>query len=226
MSSHAGSDSRPTFLIPLIVAIVGVMIVAAGGVVLANSAFDKPVNVALHVLHKGMLGNLGDLVYKGFGPVPAVLGTAAITLILLLVRRDLRFASTFAVTIAVTWLSSGVVKLAVNRPRPGLSPLATGHDPSYPSGHMVFMTAVIVTAYLLTSSMRGRVLWAVLGGAFLTIFAFVLISDGVHFPTDVIASAVWGVTVAPLVRVLWDRLSGGRLDRLSDAWNARRSRAK
>lgn len=220
---------RPSIRTPLIVAVVGVIVVVAGGLVLARSAFDLPVDVALNRLHTGAFATFGDLMYKGFGPVPAILGTAVITAIVLLARRSLRLASTLAVTVAVTWLPAAIVKIAVDRPRPQLSalphPPALQSDATYPSGHAVFVTALAITAVMLAMTPAFRVLWAVLGVVVLGLLTLALLSDGVHFPTDVFASVVWALTLAPLVRAVWDRLLGERLGRIDDAWAARRARS-
>jgi membrane-associated phospholipid phosphatase len=220
----------PSLRTPLIVAIVGVVLVVAFGFILRRSAFDLPVDVALNQLHTGAFATFGDLMYKGFGPVPAILGTAVITAIVLLARRSLRIASTLAVTVAVTWLPSAIVKIVVGRPRPSLSALANPPalqpDASYPSGHAVFVTALTVTAIMLALTPAFRALWAVIGVVVLALLALALLSDGVHFPTDILASIVWAVTLAPLVRAVWDRLLGDRLGRVDDAWAARRARGR
>ena len=206
MSERAAS--RPVSLRPrLIVAIIGVVLVVAGGIALHASAFDLPVDRALNGLHTGAVGALGDAVYKFVGPLYAILGTAVLTAVLLVVKRDLRLASTFAVTIAVTWLSSAVVKIAVARPRPGVAllphPSPAQTDASYPSGHAVFAAALVVTAVLLTRSVALRRVWAIVGGIAVVGIGVLLVSDGVHFPTDILASWVWSLAVAPLVCAVW-----------------------
>ncbi|MGN6325331.1 phosphatase PAP2 family protein [Pseudolysinimonas sp.] len=191
----------------VIVAIIGVVLVAAGGIALRTSSFDLPVDRALNTAHTGAIGALGDAVYRFVGPVPAIIGTAVLTAILLLVRRDLRVAAGFAVTIAVTWLSSAVVKIAVARPRPDPSllphPSPAQTDASYPSGHAVFITALVVTAVLVTRSPALRRVWAIVGGLAVIGVGVLLVSDGVHFPTDVLASWIWSLSLAPLVAAVW-----------------------
>jgi len=200
--------ARPVSLRPrLFVAIVGVVLVFAGGVVLHASAFDLPVDRALNGLHTGAFAALADAVYIFVGPVYAVLGTAVLTAVILAVTRDLRLASTFAVTIAVTWLPSAVVKILVARPRPELAllphPPIAQHDASYPSGHAVFAAALVVTAVLVTRSTALRRVWAIAGGLAVIGIGVCLVADGVHFPTDVLASWVWSLTLAPLVCAAW-----------------------
>jgi len=204
------SDSVAALRPRLVVAIVGVALVVAGGIALHASAFDLPVDRALNGLHTGAFGALGSAVYRFAGPVGAIIGTAVLTAVLLLVRRDLRVAAGFAVTIAVTWLSSAIVKIAVARPRPATAllphPSPAQTDASYPSGHAVFVAALVVTAVLVTRSTALRRVWAIVGGLAVVGVGVLLVSDGVHFPTDVLASWVWSLSLAPLVAAVWFRL--------------------
>jgi undecaprenyl-diphosphatase len=201
--SHRPASLRPR----LIVAIVGAVLVVVGGIALHASAFDLSVDRALNGLHTGAFGALGDAVYKYVGPLYAILGTAVLTAIVLVVTRDLRRASTFAVTIAVTWLSSAVVKIAVARPRPDIAllphPSPAQTDASYPSGHAVFAAALVVAAVLITRSVVLRRVWAIVGGIAVVAIGVLLVSDGVHFPSDILASWVWSLALAPLVCAVW-----------------------
>lgn len=43
----------------------------------------------------------------------------------------------------------------------------------------------------------------IIGAAAVAVAALALVTDGVHFPSDVIASVVWTLAVAPAVRYLW-----------------------
>lgn len=191
----------------LVVAAVAVLLVVGGGVVLHASSVDLPVDQALNALHRGVVAALGDGVYRLLEPVPAVIATAVLTGVLVVVHRDLRAASTFAVTIAVTWLPAAIVKTLVARPRPELAllthPPAAQSDASYPSGHTVFVTALVVAAILVTRSVVLRRVWLVVGILGIAVLAFLLLSDGLHYPSDVGASIVWSVGVAPLVAGVW-----------------------
>lgn len=116
--------------------------------------------------------------------------------------------STFAVTIAATWLSLAVVKLIVHRPRPDSSLLPFPFTPaqvdaSYPSGHTAFVTALVVTIVLGLTAKRSRWVAGIIGALLIVGVATALVVDGVHFPSDVIASIAWGIVVAPLARTLW-----------------------
>ncbi len=76
-------------------------------------------------------------------------------------------------------------------------------DASYPSGHTAFVTALVVTIVLGLAAGRSRWLGRIIGGLLTLGVAVALVVDGVHFPSDVVASIVWGIAVAPLARMIW-----------------------
>jgi membrane-associated phospholipid phosphatase len=193
-----------------------VLVVTAGFVFRALGNFEMPLSHTLNALHHGILGTLGNILYHGIGPVPAVLATVAITGLILLVSRDLRVASTFAVTIAATWLSVAVVKVIVDRPRPDAALLPFPFHPiqvdaSYPSGHATFIAALVVVVIAMIASRRAHAIAIAIGALIVAAAGFLLAVDGVHYSTDVLASIVWVLGVAPLVRALWVRVALPRL---------------
>jgi undecaprenyl-diphosphatase len=190
------------------VAAIGVVVVAVAGLLIRDSHFDFGVVQALNGLHTGVIASLTDGVYKFIGPVPAIVGTAVLTLLILLLTRSFGVASTFAVTIAGAWLSLAVVKLIVHRVRPDATLLPNPFNPaqidaSYPSGHAAFATAVVVTIFLGVTVVSRRWLVGVIGGLAVLAVGTALVIDGVHYPSDVLGSIVWCIAVAPLVRFVW-----------------------
>ena len=189
-------------------AAIGIIAVIVVGLVIRTDHFDFAVVQLLNGHHYGAVGSLGDAVYGFFGPVPAIAATVALTGIILAITRNPRVASTFAGTIAATWLSLAVVKLIVHRPRPDASLLPFPFSPaqsdaSYPSGHAAFVTALVVTIVLGLTAGRSRWLARIIGGLLILGVGAALVVDGVHFPSDVIASIVWGIVIAPLARMIW-----------------------
>jgi undecaprenyl-diphosphatase len=190
------------------VAAIGIVVVAVAGLLIRDTRFDFGVVQSLNGLHTGVIASLTDGVYKFIGPVPAIIGTAVLTALILLITRSIGVASTFAVTIAGAWLSLAVVKLLVHRVRPDASLLPNPFDPaqvdaSYPSGHAAFATAVVVTIFLGVTLVSRRWIVGVLGGLAVLAVGTSLVIDGVHYPSDVLGSIVWCIAVAPLVRLLW-----------------------
>ncbi len=177
----------------------------------AMTAADLQVSKALNAGHTGALGALTSGIYTVFSPAPAIVITVLVVAVILLVSRKLGLAITVGAVIAVTWVPSAVVKVLVHRVRPDAALLPHPFSPqpsdaSFPSGHMVFVTALVVTLILLTRGHRLRPLVVVLGIALVLIVAFALVIDGVHYPSDVLASILWSIGLAPLVLELWNRI--------------------
>ncbi len=193
-------------------AVVGVLLVTAFGLLIARgsgmTAADLAVVTSLNQLHVGALGFLTTAVYSVLSPVPAIAMTAVAAAAIWLVSRRLLTAVTFAIVVAFTWLPSALVKAVVHRPRPDVHQLAhpfasPPSDASYPSGHAVFIATVVVVAFLMSGGVLARILIGALGVVAILFVGFALVSDGVHYPTDVAASVVWTLTVAPAIMLLW-----------------------
>jgi undecaprenyl-diphosphatase len=120
-------------------------------------------------------------------------------------RRNWRPAAVFAATVAISWLAVAVVKLLVERPRldSGQLHYPMAHfptDPSFPSGHTAFATAYAVALVLFAASTeRGRQRAFMIGAALVVVVALSVLIDGVHYPTDVLASLAYGLAVTPAV---------------------------
>jgi membrane-associated phospholipid phosphatase len=223
----AASDSttartRSAFLTPRrdsaaiwVVGVGSVGIVVLFGLLVARTAVftaaELHLSTALNSGHTGALGAITSAVYSLFSPVPAIIMTALIAAVILLRSRSLRLAVTFGVVIALTWIPSALVKAVIHRSRPDAAALphpfaVQPSDASYPSGHMVFVTALVVTLILLTRGHRIRPLVVALGIALMVIVGVALVIDGVHYSSDVAASALWSIGVAPMVLQAWNRL--------------------
>lgn len=191
-------------------AAAAVIAVLVAGMVLHDSSVDLPVVIWFNTLHTGFVGVVTNTVYELFSPVPAILLTVVATAVIWAARRDVRPAAAFAVVIAGTWLPSAVVKLVVHRARPDALQLPHPFSPaqvdaSYPSGHSVFVVAAAVAVVLLLADTRAAWAIRVVAPILVLVVLCSLLVDGVHFPTDVLASVVWALGVAPLVRAVWVR---------------------
>jgi membrane-associated phospholipid phosphatase len=209
----AGISSRRILTLAAI-AILGVAAVAALGLGVTRlgllSGFDQSVSQGMNELHTGVLGGLATGIYSVLGPVPAVVITAVIAAVILAATRRIRIAITFAIVVAVTWLPSAAMKLLIHRARPDVTTLAHpfAHQPvdaSFPSGHTVFVVAVVVAFALLARPGAWRSFAFIAGTIFCILVGLALVVDGVHYATDVFASVLWSVTVGPLVFALCAR---------------------
>lgn len=202
--------------------IAAIVIVLAFGFLIAKTApmtrFDLRGDIALTTLHTGAFGALGSAIYKAFSPAEAIGFTLVVVVVIGVVTRNLRLAATFAIVVAGTWVPSDIVKILVHRPRPDAGALShhlatMPTDPSYPSGHMVFVTSLALAFFFLSAGTRWRPVAIVVGIVAVVTVGFCLVSDGVHYPSDVLASLVWSLGVAPLVLAVCNRLAGARIAR-------------
>lgn len=187
--------------------VVVVLLVGVGFVLRAHPV-DAGLARALNSLHVGALGAVGSAVYTVFEPVPAVLLTVVLTGLVWARTRRLVTAAAFAGVVALTWIPSDLLKVVVGRPRPDGSVLPhpfvpVQPDASFPSGHTVFVVALVLAGLMLVPSGPRRRVLAVLGGVVVLVVSTALAVDGVHWPTDVVASVVWALAVAPVARIVW-----------------------
>ncbi|QWS33006.1 phosphatase PAP2 family protein [Curtobacterium aetherium] len=195
----------PYPLATIAIAVGTVIVITIVGFVLGD--VDLGLARALNALHVGALGAITTAVYHVISPGPAIGITIVVTGVLWLVRRDVRPAAAFAGTVAITWVPSDLVKELVQRPRPDTSvlphPFATQPDPSYPSGHTVFIVAIVIALTWVLRDTRWHRLAVVLGTVVVVVVVLSLTIDAVHFPTDTVASVVWALAVAPAARLVW-----------------------
>ncbi|GGK89539.1 undecaprenyl-diphosphatase [Curtobacterium luteum] len=178
------------------------------GFLLRAHPVDEPLARSLNAAHTGTAAAVGSAVYAAFEPVPAVLLTVALTALVWIRTRRVATAAGFAGTVALTWITSDLLKLVVARPRPDGSVLPhpfvpVQPDPSFPSGHAVFVTALLLAVLALVPPGRRRRAVAVVGGLGVLFVVLALAVDGVHWPTDLAASVVWALAVAPAARAVW-----------------------
>ncbi|WP_181819317.1 phosphatase PAP2 family protein [Curtobacterium sp. AG1037] len=202
------SPARPTRRRIVERAVVVVVLLVGVGFVLRAHPVDAGLARALNSLHVGVLGAVGSAVYTLFEPVPAVLLTVVLTGLVWARTRRLVTAAAFAGVVALTWIPSDLLKVVVGRPRPDGSLLPhpfvpVQPDASFPSGHTVFVVALVLAGLMLVPAGPRRRVLAVLGGVVVLVVATALAVDGVHWPTDVVASVAWALAVAPVARIVW-----------------------
>ena len=189
---------------PVLGALLGALLLLAGGRLLIPFTGDLPLTQSLNTLHAGPAALAVDAVYRALEPVFAVLLTVMLAGLIALRRRDPRVGLRFGLAVALTWLPVGAVKLTVHRPRPTAALLAHPTpvgtlDWSFPSGHVAFVTAVVVAAVLLCHTARSRAVMVGVGVLAVAGIAVVVLVAGLHYPTDVLASIAWGLLAGPLM---------------------------
>jgi len=199
----------------LIVAIAAVVLLTVIGFLLRSHPIDLQLSQALNTVHVGALGVFTSAVYVAIGPAPAIIGTALVAVAIGFAGRNWRRAAAFAGVVGLTWVPSDLVKILVDRPRPDAQALAhptlpAPVDASYPSGHTVFIVALVIAALYLLAGTRWFRVGVVVGGALVAIVVLsvviVVLSvviDGLHYASDALASVAWALLVAPAARLVW-----------------------
>lgn len=185
-------------------AVVGALIVIVLGVLVRNSAFDLPVTHAFNELNTGFIETVTTAVYTIFGTKPSIVWIVLLSLIIMFTRKNIRTGLVFGLTVLFTWLPVAIMKMIYMRPRPDKAELAhpSQFDPadwSYPSGHTVIITITMVALIIVTTGTKVESVPRVLAPILVVLVGFTVLTLGVHFPTDMIASIIWGLTVTPLV---------------------------
>ncbi|MDK9647035.1 MAG: phosphatase PAP2 family protein [Propionicimonas sp.] len=132
-------------------------------------------------------------------------------------RRHLIDGLCAGIALALTWGTSYLVKLLVGRHRPAWTLLrhhvgGPEQDPSFPSGHATFTTALVVVVVMCTR--RGWRVW--IGAVGCVLAAGVAASRlylGVHYPSDVAAGIVYGAAAGYLMFRATTLVSHARPDR-------------
>ncbi|WP_052226335.1 phosphatase PAP2 family protein [Microbacterium mangrovi] len=197
---------HPGFVV--VIAVLGALLVTAVGFALRAHAIDLALAQGLNSLHTGTLGLVTTLVYQGLEPTASIAITILATGVIWASTRQLPVAAAFAGTVALTWIPSDIVKLLVHRPRPEAGLLSHPFvpaqiDASFPSGHTVFVTAFVIALLFVLRGTRWMPVGVVVGTLLVVGVATSVAIDGVHYPTDTIASVFWSVTVLPGARVVW-----------------------
>jgi membrane-associated phospholipid phosphatase len=208
---------RNRFVLIVVLVIIVVILVIVGGIALTHSRSETTAET--HLLSTIAGSRVAALVSLSLGidlifsPIYAlIIGVLAAVGVFLVTRRWVTVLH-FALLVLGTWLSSEVVKYIVHRPRPAArlaDTLVPNPDPdSYPSGHVCFAVGIGLAFLVLTIRSRVRVVVAVLAILLILITAGSRLYLGIHYPTDVVASLVFGVAAFVGIETVWRRWSGG-----------------
>jgi membrane-associated phospholipid phosphatase len=157
-------------------------------------AYESRVGPRLHALESGVPYGSAVLVY-------ALLGALALK------RPDERGPALTAMAAGVVaWISSNVLKLAVERPRPCLHFVSCGNH-SFPEGPGMVLAAIAVAIWP-----RSRPIALVAVACALT-DAAVQLGYGSHWPSDLIGAWILGVLCGLIVPRVAPRLVRGHEDR-------------
>jgi predicted MFS family arabinose efflux permease/membrane-associated phospholipid phosphatase len=150
------------------------------------------------------LGDGPEWLYQALDPHSRnyLLMAGATTLAVLIATRRLRYAGGALLAMAFAGVFADLVleliQLGVNRPRPEEALGAEvqrshgrhwSHIPSFPSGHLIVTTAMVVTAMSIARVLRAPLM------VYLAAIAVTRMTFGAHFPLDVLLGTIVGVQV-------------------------------
>jgi membrane-associated phospholipid phosphatase len=215
--AEASRSSRNRFAVTVAIVLLVVILVIVGGIALTHSASETAaetrVLASIAAARVSALVSVSLALNWVFSPPIAVIVGVLATLGVFLVARSWVTALHFALLVLGTWLSSEVVKVIVHRPRPTArlaDTLVPNPDPdSYPSGHVCFALALGLAFFVLVVRSRVRTIIAVLAVLLALVTAGSRVYLGIHYPTDALASLVFGVAAFIGIETIWRRYAGG-----------------
>jgi membrane-associated phospholipid phosphatase len=138
-----------------------------------------------------------NLIVTQLGSTATALTLTVLAVIVLAAIRHWRGALVLGVTVAMTQAAVDLVKLVVERPRPGHGLIeATGY--SFPSAHSATSVALYMTvAFIAARSARGvpRVLIWAMAALLVVVVGGSRVYLGAHYPSDVVAGWLTGAIV-------------------------------
>ncbi len=132
-----------------------------------------------------------------------------IVFIILLFVKGWRLALGTVLVTGLGWITTLVVKTVVAEPRPstaGLTHLLHVNPAtlSYPSGHVVFATALVTALAMVCRGTLSRTIVLVVGAVFVLLVMWSRLYVGVHYGSDVVGGVLNGVAGVLLFAGLWN----------------------
>jgi membrane-associated phospholipid phosphatase len=213
----ASRKGRNRFILTIVIVVLVVILVIVAGIVLTHSraitAAETQLLAQVAASRTGALVSVSLALNWVFSPPIALIVGVIATGGVFAVTRSWVTALHFVLLVLGTWLSSEVVKVIVHRPRPTArlaDTLVPNPDPdSYPSGHVCFAVGLGLAFFVLAIRSRVRVVIAVLAILLALITAGTRVYLGIHYPTDALASLVFGVAAFVGIEALWRRYAAG-----------------
>ncbi|MGO4533853.1 phosphatase PAP2 family protein [Leifsonia sp. 2MCAF36] len=177
-------------------------------------------DAAVNRVNSPLLDNAALLLDRLDSPV-IVAVILLIVFVVLLLAVGWRRALGACVTAGAGWLTTLVVKTVVAQPRPstgGLTHLLhiSPATLSYPSGHVVFATALVAALVMVCRGPRSRTIVLIVGAVFVLAVGWSRLYVGVHYGTDVVGGVLNGVAGALLIAGLWNLATRGRSERTAN----------
>lgn len=148
-----------------------------------------------------------------FGPVIGPCVAFAVVAAIGIARRSMLAGLRAAIVLGSGWKLTEAVKLLVQRARPVPGslphhPISEPSSSSFPSGHTALAAAVAVACVLAAAPGRWRRAAVAAGIVLVVLTGWSRLALGVHFPADVLASALLVPVVAVCMARIHDALAG------------------
>ncbi len=193
-----------TAILLLALVLFGAMLVTGG----AGTAFDERYHRLLYAVYNPVLVRNAQLLTE-IGAWYVLVPATVLTAVILFFRRRMRVALLLVMVFGGRLLVE-LVKILVDRQRPGISPhLEAVHSMSFPSGHTVNATITwLAIALLIPVPHRLRPVLVGVGLAVALQVGWSRVALGVHWPSDVIGG--WGFGLAWVILCM--RMASARPD--------------
>ncbi|MBB5888015.1 phosphatase PAP2 family protein [Lactovum miscens] len=165
---------------------------------------DTTIQKFIFSFHFNLLTTLAKYINVGFGPNGGLVMIFVFVILVLIFKKANRWISSiYLLTTSGVGISLNTeIKNLVGRTRPFVTQLITETDKSFPSGHSTGATLLIGGLFLvIVSNIRSLPLKVLLGIVASVIVLTVMASRvylGVHYPTDTIAGALFGLSILHL----------------------------
>ncbi|MFH1662363.1 MAG: phosphatase PAP2 family protein [Chloroflexota bacterium] len=185
---------------------------------LVHKSYDLPGDVAISDWFTGIKLPFVDSLMRAVSSIgdtiPAVIIVLFVVTVLLFFKRRLE-ALYVAALLSLAALFIWLIKVLVDRPRPGYELLGNG-GLSFPSGHVSYIVVLLgFLIYLLPGLVKHRVIVTALQAIMVILILLMMASRiylGEHWPSDVLGGIMLGGLMLVPVIILYNKYTAGRKD--------------
>lgn len=178
-----------------------------------TNQFDQTALLWIHSFRSSGLDAL-FLFFTSLGNVPSLTLITTLIVGLLIYRKNYENAQFLVCGVVGAAIGNGVLKLIFQRSRPELwHQIITETGYSFPSGHAMINSALIMCLIVLLWQTRYKIVALVLGVIVTVMISLSRLYLGVHYPTDVIAGIAAGCLWAIMMTALFYQNKMAKLPR-------------
>ena len=168
-------------------------------------SLDIHILIWIHSISTAMLDKI-FLVFTTVGNVKYILPISVAIMAYLIYKKQRHNALILLFGVGGAAVSNFILKLIFHRDRPTFWHSAiteTGY--SFPSGHAMISSALILCLIVMTWNTKWRLLSIIVGGVVVVMIGLSRLYMGVHYPTDVVAgwsvSIIWVFLVVTILKI-------------------------